>query len=104
MDIVFYESIFPYASASHPSTTYLDDFVFPHATLGVPCTTNFGSPLLSSFTHKHYNSIDTSIPVSLDAPNSTVSIPHPNPLDDPNANTSIPDPISDSDSSIIPID
>ena len=48
--IVFYESIFSYAFASHPSTSYLDDFVFPHATSNVPCSTDFVSPLLSSTT------------------------------------------------------
>ena len=103
-DIVFYEAIFPYASTSHPSISYLDDFVFPHATSDVPCTTNFGSPLLSSTTHDHSNSNDTSIRISLDAPNYAVSIPAPTPLDDPNANTSIPNPILDSDSAIIPTD
>ena len=103
-NIVFYEAIFPYASASHPSTSYLDDFVFPYATSDVPYTTDFGSPSLSSTTHDHSNSNDTSIPLSLDAPNSAVSIPAPTPLDDPNANTSIPDPISNFDSAIIPTD
>lgn len=101
-DIVFYESNFPCASNSHPSTSYLNDFVFPHATSNVPCTTDFGSPLLSSITHDHSNSNDTSIPISLDAPNSAISIPDPTPLNDPNANTSIPNPISDYDSAIIP--
>ena len=103
-NIVFYEAIFPYASASHPSTSYLDDFVFLHATSDVPCTTGFGSPLFSSTSHDHSNSNDTSIPVSLDAYNSAVSILDPTPLDDPNANTSIPNPISNYDSAIIPID
>ena len=49
-DIIFYETIFPYAECSQPSTSYLDDFVFPHATSNVPCSTDFVSPLLSSTT------------------------------------------------------
>lgn len=32
-DIIFYETIFPYAECSQPSTSYLDDFVFPHTTI-----------------------------------------------------------------------
>nr|XP_023881929.1 uncharacterized protein LOC111994295 [Quercus suber] len=79
-DIVFYESIFPYAYASHPSTSYLDDFVFPHVTFDdAPCTTDF----VSSTTPVHSNSTNTSLPISLDAPNSAISIPDPTPLDDP---------------------
>ena len=29
-NIIFYEHIFPYALSSQPSTSYLDDFIFPH--------------------------------------------------------------------------
>ena len=29
-DIIFYEHIFPFLSSDHPSTSYLDSFVFPH--------------------------------------------------------------------------
>ena len=31
-NIIFYEHIFPYALSSQPSTSYLDDFIFPHRT------------------------------------------------------------------------
>ena len=31
-NIIFYEHIFPYALSSQPSTSYLDDFIFPHFT------------------------------------------------------------------------
>ena len=31
-NIIFYEHIFPYALSSQPSTSYLDDFIFPHCT------------------------------------------------------------------------
>ena len=31
-NIILYEHIFPYALSSQPSTSYLDDFIFPHCT------------------------------------------------------------------------
>ena len=31
-NIIFYEHIFPYTLSSQPSTSYLDDFIFPHCT------------------------------------------------------------------------
>ena len=45
-DIIFYETIFSYAKYSQPSTSYLDDFVFPHTTIDsvelvpVPCSSS----------------------------------------------------------------
>ena len=32
-DIIFYETIFSYAECSQPSTSYMDDFVFPYTTI-----------------------------------------------------------------------
>ena len=45
-DIIFYETIFSYAECFQPSTSYLDDFVFPHTTIDsvelvpVPCSSS----------------------------------------------------------------
>ena len=45
-DIIFYETLFPYAECSQPSTSYLDDFVSPHTTIDsvesvlVPCSSS----------------------------------------------------------------
>ena len=93
-DIVFYESIFPYASAdSYPSTSYLTDFVFPHVTSDPSCTSDFHS----SNTLAPSIPIDTSIPGPFATPNSVVSTLDPIPLKS-TTHTSIPDPISDYDS------
>ena len=96
-DIVFYESIFPYASDSFSSTSYLTDFVFPHVTSDPSCTSDF----ISSNAPAPSIPIDTSISDSLDTPNLVVSTPNPIPLE-PNTHTSIPNPISNSDSVVIP--
>lgn len=92
-DIVFYESIFPYASDSCPSTSYLTNFVFPHVTSDPSCTSDFHS----STTPAPSIPIDPSILDPLATPNSVVSTPDPIPLES-TTHTSIPNPIPDSDS------
>ena len=59
-DIVFYESIFPYASTSSPSTSYLTNFVFPHVNSNSSCTSD--CPSFTTPTHSFLDS--TPIPNS----------------------------------------
>ena len=47
----FYEHIFPYADSSHPTTSYLDDFVFPHCTLDLPPYVDPINPISSIDSH-----------------------------------------------------
>ena len=54
-DVIFYEHIFPYVTSSQPSTSYLDDFVFPH------CTSNYTEPSSPSFPNIPAN-ISTAVP------------------------------------------
>ena len=71
-NIIFYEHIFPYADSSHPSTSYLDDFIFPHCTLDLP----------------HY--VDPINPPSSISINSHVSIPSTLPGASSNATPAAP--------------
>ena len=104
---MFYESIFPYASTSSPSTSYLTNFVFPHVTSDSSCT----SDCFSSTAPSH------SIPDSLASPDLVVSQSDPVTLEptthtslldsislDPIAHASIPNPIyaSNPDLAVIP--
>ena len=50
-NIFFYEHIFPYADSSHPSTSYLDDFIFPHCTLDLPPYVDPINPFSSMDSH-----------------------------------------------------
>ncbi|XP_075654949.1 uncharacterized protein LOC142625133 [Castanea sativa] len=43
-DVVFYEHIFPYVTTSQPSSSYLDDFIFPH------CTSDYTAPISDHIT------------------------------------------------------
>ena len=88
-DIVFYESIFPYASTSSPSTSYLTDFVFPHVTYDSSCT----SDCFSSTTLAHSILDSTPIPDSLASLDSVVSQSDLVTLE-PTIHTSLPDSIS----------
>ena len=97
-DIVFYESVFPYASTSSPSTSYLTDFIFPHVTYDSSCTSN-----CFSFTTPAHSILDSTLipdsdlvvshsdPVTLE-PTTHTSLPDSNSLE-PTAHASIPDPI-----------
>nr|POE97814.1 hypothetical protein CFP56_35385 [Quercus suber] len=74
-------------------------------TISTPLQTSTPVTLQSSLpSTSNSASWSSNFSVSLDAPNSAVSILNPTPLDDPNANTSIPNPISNYDSAIIPTD
>ena len=50
-NIFFYEHIFPYADSSHPSNSYLDDFIFPHCTLDLPPYVDPINPISSIDSH-----------------------------------------------------
>lgn len=56
-DVVFYEHIFPYAVSAHPSTSYLNSFVFPHYT-----SFEATAPILLSIPQ---NNTTESLPVTL---------------------------------------
>ena len=93
-DTVFYETIFLYAFDSSPSTSYLNDFVFPYVSSDLP----YSFDLVTSTAHVH--SLDTSILVSLNPSNYVEPIANPISLEVPNP--SISEPISDYESATLP--
>ena len=97
-DIVFYEYIFPYASTSSPSTSYLTDFVFPH----VNSSSSYTSYCPSFTTPAHSFPDSTPIPdsdlvvsqfdsIALE-PTPHTSLPDSNSLE-PITHASIPNPV-----------
>ena len=69
-NIIFYEHIFPYALSSQPSTSYLDDFIFPRCTshsshsvdiVNLPSFSTSLSPI----------SIDSTLPSIVDTPSTS---------------------------------
>ena len=69
-NIIFYEHIFPYALSTQPSTSYLDDFIFPH------CISNSSHSIdtidLSSFsTSPSSISINSTLPSVVENPSTS---------------------------------
>ena len=109
-DVVLYESIFPYASNSSPSTSYLTDFVFPHVNSSFSYTSN--CPSFTTPTHSFPDStpiLDSDLVIShsdyvATEPTPHTSLPDSNSLE-PITHASIPNPVHDTnlDLDITPI-